>query len=466
MKFFDYLQKVAKSLMMPVIVLPAATLFLRLGSSDLLGQFIGNGTNDNVLRGVGAIAFDHLPLIFAVGVSIGIANDGHGTAVLAAILAFFIIETVGHQWAEWIWNYKGNWEVGTIGGIVAGIVAGEIHNRFKDFQLPDVLGFFAGQRFVPLVTLAVTFGVAGIFGLIWPTMQNGLEGFYGIIKAMPNYIQGGVHVTTERLLLPIGLHHIWNAIVLFAKPGGDFIRFIEQDGGGSMMVGKFVLNMFAIPAIGLALISVAKPENKRKTKSIVYSGILVAFITGITEPIEFLFLWIAPFLYVFYAILAGVFGAITSAIGALHGFGFSASLIDFFLNYGIATNPWYPMLIGIIAAPIFYFSFRFLILKYNIQTLGRGDNKVEEVKVTPQKNKWEEKAKIIVKALGGKANIVTITSCATRLRAKLKDSAKVDVNLAKSAGAIAVTKPTKTSCQVIIGPNAQFYMNEISKLIK
>ena len=466
MKFFDYLQRVGKSLMMPVAVLPAAALFLRFGSSDLLGQFIGSGTDDNVLRGVGEIAFAHMPLIFAAGVSIGIANDGHGTAVLAAILAFYTINTVGHQWAKWIYSYKGNWDIGTLGGIIAGIIAGEMYNRFKDFQLPDFLAFFAAKRFVPMVTLAVAFLVSGIFGLIWPTMQNGVEGFYAIVKTTPNYIQGGIHVTTERLLLPFGLHHIWNAIVLFAKPGGDFTRFIEQDGGGVMMVGKFVLNMFALPAVALAMISVARPENKKQTKSIMYSGILVTFLTGITEPIEFLFLWVAPFLYIFYAFLAGIFGAITSATGALHGFGFSASFIDFFLNYGIAKDPWYPIIIGVISAPVFYFSFRYLILKFNIQTPGRGTDEVQEVMVSQGKTKWLEKSQIVVKALGGKGNIVSITSCATRLRAKLKDSSKVDVNMAKSGGAIAVTKPTKTSAQVIIGPNVQYYMNQISKLIK
>ncbi len=466
MKAFAYLQKIGKSLMIPVAVLPAATLFFRLGSQDLLGQFFNLQSNDNVLHSVGKIAFDNLALIFAVGVAIGIANDGNGIAALAAILAFFTINIVGKQWAEWVYNFKGNWEIGTFGGIIAGIMAGEMYNRFKNFKPPDFLGFFGAERFVLISTLGFSFLLAGLFGMIWPTLQGGVEDFYNIIKATPNFVQGGVHVATERLLIPIGLHHIWNAVVLFAKPGGDFIRFMEQDGGGAMMVGKFVINMFALPGIALAIIATAKKENKKQVKTLMYSAILVTFATGITEPIEFTFLWIAPFLYIFYAFLAGFFGAITAATGALHGFGFSAGFIDFILNYGIAKNPLYPIFIGVIAFPVFYFSFRYLILKYDVKTPGRKDKEIEQIQIKDSKTKWLKKAEVIIASLGGKNNIVQITSCATRLRVKVKNSAKINVKLAQSAGAIAVTKPSKTSIQVVIGPNVQFYMNEISQLLK
>ena len=470
MKIFAYLQKVGKSLMMPVAVLPAAALFLRFGSADLLGQFMGG--DNNVLRKVGEIAFAQMPLIFAAGVAIGISDDGHGAAVLAAILSFFTLNVVGEQWAKTIWSdFSGKWDIGTLGGITAGIIAGEMYNRFKNFQLPEILSFFAAKRFVPMVTLALSFFVAAIFGLVWPSLQNGVSSFYQLIQSTPNFVQGGVHVTTERLLIPFGLHHIWNAIVLFADPGGDAFRFFKGEAGsGVMMVGKFVLNMFALPAVAFAMISTAKPEKRNETKSIMITGILITFVTGITEPIEFLFLWVAPLLYIYYAFLAGIFGAITSATGALHGFGFSASLIDFILNYGISTNPWYPMLIGVVSVPVFYFSFRYLILKFDIKTPGRGDDDDDDSSTSKtsfaKKGDYLAKSQSILEALGGTANVVEATSCATRIRLTLVDSSKINVKLAKSAGVIEVTKPSKTSAQLIIGPTVQFYMNEFSKLIK
>ena len=263
MKVFAYLQKLGRSLMLPVAVLPAAALFLRFGSADLLGKYLGG--NDNVLREAGLIAFQYMPLIFAAGVAIGISDDGHGTAVLSAILAFYTLNQVGAQWAKMFYGaVPESWDIGTLGGVIAGVIAGETYNKYKNIKLPDIFAFFAAKRFVPMATLFFSVLIAIVFGGIWPTFQNGIASFYTSVASLPKPGQTFVYITTERLLIPFGLHHILNALFIFDAQFGDSIRFFKgMPGAGYIMAGAYPLKMFILPGLAAAFVVTAKKQNKK-----------------------------------------------------------------------------------------------------------------------------------------------------------------------------------------------------------
>ncbi|KKC30476.1 phosphotransferase system IIC component, glucose/maltose/N-acetylglucosamine-specific [Caldanaerobacter subterraneus subsp. pacificus DSM 12653] len=365
MKWLGSLQKLGKALMLPVAVLPAAALLLRLGAPDVF--------NIPFIMQAGAAVFDNLPLIFAVGIAIGFA-EGDGVAALAPAVGYFVL-TKGAT------TINKDINMGVLGGILMGIIAGYLYNRYHDTKLPDFLGFFGGNRFVPIVTAFASIVLALIMGYVWPPIQNG-------IYAVGEWIIGAgalalfVYGVLNRLLIPFGLHHVINSLVWFVfgtfkTPAGkivtgDLNRFFAGDPtAGIFMAGFYPIMMFGLPAAALAMWAAAKPEQRKVVSGVFISAALTSFLTGITEPIEFSFMFLAPVLYVIHALLTGLSLAVTYVLGIKNGFGFSAGLIDYILSYGIATKPLLLLVIGVIYGVVHYVIFYYVITKFNPPTPGR-----------------------------------------------------------------------------------------------
>ncbi len=360
------LQKVGKGLMMPVAVLPAAGLLLRLGQPDVLDwQWMANA---------GDAIFSNLPLLFAVGLSVSLAKDS-GVAGLSGVVAYFVMTKVAVTLNDEI-------NMGVLAGLIAGILAANMYERFKDTKLPDYLGFFGGRRFVPIVTAGAATVLGLIFGFIWPPIQHGIGAVGNWITAS-GALGVGVFGLLNRLLIPLGLHHVINSIVWFMfgeypKPDGtvatgDLWRFFAGDPtAGFFMAGWFPIMMFGLIGAALAMTHTARPENRARVGGIMLSAAFTSFLTGITEPIEFAFMFVAPLLYVIHAVLAGISMAIAQMLDIHHGFTFSAGLIDYVLNYGIASdNAWLLIPIGLVFGVVYYVIFRWAIVRFNIPTPGR-----------------------------------------------------------------------------------------------
>ncbi|MDN5332362.1 MAG: N-acetylglucosamine system or component [Tepidanaerobacteraceae bacterium] len=450
------LQKLGKALMMPIAVMPAAALLLRLGAEDVL--------NIPVIMAGGAAIFDNLPLIFALGVSMGLAG-GAGAAALAGGVGYYVLINVLKAINEEI-------NMGVLGGIITGIVAAQLYNKYKDIKLPDFLGFFGGRRFVPIVTSATMLILGIILGLVWPPIQK-------IIYAAGEWIIGagvlGVFVfgVLNRLLIPFGLHHVINSLVWFVfgeytdaagkVVTGDLHRFFAGDPtAGIFMTGFFPIFLFGLPAACLAMLHEAKDSQKKAVSGVLLSAALTSFLTGITEPIEFSFMFLAPVLYGVHALLTGISLALTYALGIRHGFGFSAGLIDYVLNYGLATKPLLLIPIGIAYGAVYYAIFRYIIRKYDLPTPGRIEGEATETKVTA---KASDRAAKILEGLGGRANIKSIDACITRLRLSVEDEKAVDEELLKKAGATGVMRLGGGNLQVVVGTEAELIAEEIKKML-
>ncbi|BAD39335.1 PTS transporter subunit EIIC [Symbiobacterium thermophilum] len=360
------LQKVGKGLMMPVAVLPAAGLLLRLGQPDVLDwPWMANA---------GDAVFSNLPLLFAVGLSVSLAKDS-GVAGLSGVVAYFVMTNVAV-------TINAEINMGVLAGLIAGILAANMYGRFKDTKLPDYLGFFGGRRFVPIVTAGAATVLGLIFGFIWPPIQHGI-GAVGNWMTAAGAIGVGVFGLLNRLLIPLGLHHVINSIVWFMfgefqKPDGtvatgDLWRFFAGDpSAGFFMAGWFPIMMFGLIGAAFAMTHAARPENRKRVGGIMLSAAFTSFLTGITEPIEFAFMFVAPLLYAIHAVLAGTSMAIAQLLDIHHGFTFSAGLIDFVLNYGIASdNAWLLIPIGLVYGVVYYVVFRWVIVRFNIPTPGR-----------------------------------------------------------------------------------------------
>jgi N-acetylglucosamine PTS system EIICBA or EIICB component len=451
-----FLQRIGKALMLPIAVLPAAALLLRLGQKDLL--------NIPFMAAAGDAIFANLALLFAIGIAVGLAKDGNGAAGLAGAIGYFVL-TKGTVAIDKDIN------MAILGGIISGVVAGLLYNRFHDIKLPEWLGFFAGKRFVPIATAVTMLILAGIFGVIWPPIQSG-------INAIGDWITGagalgaGVFGFLNRLLIPIGLHHVLNSLVWFVfgeynGATGDLNRFFAGDPtAGTFMTGFFPVMMFGLPAAAFAMIAAAKKERRKAVTGMLIGLAFTSFLTGITEPIEFLFMFIAPVLYGIHAALTGISMALSVALGIHHGFGFSAGAIDYFLNFGIAQKPVLLALIGVVYAILYFVIFYFLIIKLDIKTPGREDIVLEAEGTTGQGGSVQhvELAKQYLTALGGKENLENLDNCITRLRLKVKDMDSVDEATLKQLGAKGVIKLNKTDLQVIVGTDVEFIANEMKKM--
>jgi PTS system N-acetylglucosamine-specific IIC component len=384
------LQKFGRSLMLPIAALPAAALLLRLGQPDLLGaDGLGWDRVAPVIGAAGNAIFAHLPLLFAVGIAIGIARKSDGSTALAAVVGYLVFEGVGDAMSPYVLGAAAEGaeqeliNYGVLGGIVMGLVSGWLWHRYHRISLPPYLAFFGGRRFVPILAALAAIVISVLMSLLYTWFDAGITSLGDWVTE--NTVLGGfVYGTLNRLLIPLGLHHIlnnppWFILGEFTKSDGtvvhgDILRFLAGDPtAGTFMSGFFPIMMFALPAACLAIWHEAKPQNRKLVGGIMFSVALTAFLTGVTEPIEFAFMFVAWPLYIAHAVLTGLSLAITNALGVHMGFGFSAGLFDFLLNWNIGTNPWIIIPLGLGFAVVYYFLFRFVIRKWNLRTPGREE---------------------------------------------------------------------------------------------
>jgi PTS system N-acetylglucosamine-specific IIC component len=394
------MQRIGRSLMLPVAVLPAAALLVRFGQGDMLGKesfptFITKLAG-YMAAGGGAI-LDNMPLLFAVGIAIGFAKKADGSTALAAVTGYLVFQKVLATFTDSnlpkvaavvdgkIVMNEAPVNAGVLGGVVMGVVVALLYQKFYRTKLPDWAGFFGGRRLVPILSAFAGLAVGIVFGYIWPVLGTGLHNL-GEWLVGSGAAGAGIFGVANRALIPVGMHHLLNSFPWlqageFDGKHGDIARFLAGDpNAGQFMTGFFPIMMFALPAACLAIVHCARPERRKVVGGMMLSLALTSFVTGVTEPIEFTFMFIAPVLYVIHAVLTGVSMALTWALGMKDGFGFSAGAIDFLLNLGIASNPWGLALVGLCFAAVYYVVFRFAITKFNLPTPGReSDDELAEL---------------------------------------------------------------------------------------
>lgn len=460
-KALGFLQKFGKALMVPVAVMPAAALLLRLGQPDVL--------NWPWMAAAGSAIFDNLAIIFAIGVAIGLAEENNGVAGLAAYIGYYVLTKVAVTFNKDI-------NMGVLAGFISGIVAALLYNKYKATKLPDFLGFFGGRRFVPIITSFASLILGVISGIVWPFIQDAINAF-GNAVANLGAVGAFFFGLLNRLLIPFGLHHVVNSLFWFQfgqftdKAGkvvtGDLNRFFAGDpAAGTFMTGFFPIMMFALPAACLAMIATAKKENKKAVTGMLLGIAFTSFLTGITEPIEFSFMFLAPALYAIHAVLTGVAGAVTYLLGMKCGFGFSAGFIDYALNFGISTNPIGLLIVGLIFGVIYYFIFVYFIKKFDLPTPGRLEEEFSASLSGLSTAELKVKAAEILEAIGGKANVDSLDACITRIRLTAKDGSKVDEGALKRAGASGVMKMGSNNFQIVVGTVADPLASHIKSLMK
>jgi PTS system N-acetylglucosamine-specific IIC component len=447
---FNLLQKVGKALMTPIAVLPVAAILLRFGFGDI--PFI-TGEFAHIMKVSGEAIFSNLDMLFAVGIAYGLAKNNDGAAALAGAVGVLISKAVYLE-------IDPKLNMGVFIGIIIGVLAGFLYNRFHTIKPPEFLGFFGGKRFVPIVTALSAIVVGVLAGYFWHYAQSGIDAFSNSIIGL-NEVGGFLYGTLNRLLIPLGLHHILNSVFLFqvgeysyVKDGvslvanGDLHRFFAGDPtAGVYMAGFYVTMMFGLPAMALAIYATTPKEQKTKAGAILFGVALTSFLTGITEPLEFLFLFVAPLLFLAHAILTGLAVASAYLLDIHHGYGFSAGFIDYIINYKLAKNPLLILPLGLLFAFI-YFVLTYYIIKifnYQIFTDDRANN--EEV--------CSNEAQAFIDALGGRENIISTDACITRLRMQVKNSKDLDEEAFKKLGAKGVIKPNATTIQVVLGTKAE-----------
>ncbi|MGM9668134.1 MAG: PTS transporter subunit EIIC [Faecousia sp.] len=487
-----FLQKLGKSLMLPVAALPICGILTGLGYA-LAPAFMGaSGATSGFayvlgvfLIKAGCALIDNIALLFVIGVGVGMADDGDGAAALASLVSWLMITTllstgtVSILFPKLVESSTNTVAFNKIQNpfiaILSGLIGALCYNKFKGTQLPDVLAFFSGKRCVAIVTGLVSIVVSAILLVVWPIVFGALVALgQGIAKL--DYIGVGIYAFLNRLLIPTGLHHALNNVFWFDTIGlGDLSHFWAGETSadvswslGMYMAGFFPCMMFGIPGAALAMIQTAKTNKRKVAIGIVGSAAIVAFLLGLTEPFEFAFMFLAPVLYLIYALLYGVIAAITVALGFRGGFCFSGGAIDLVLSSQLpaAAKTWLIIPIGIVTFVIFYLVFLFAIKKWDLKTPGREDDQEEELKIELATNDFTAMASIILEGCGGKQNIASIDNCVTRLRLEVKDRLLVDEKKIKSSGAAGVIRPGKTSVQVVIGTKVQFVADEFKKLCK
>ncbi|MDQ0221145.1 PTS glucose transporter subunit IICBA [Peribacillus cavernae] len=503
-KLFGVLQKVGKALMLPVAILPAAGILLAFGNAlqnptliDIAPFLDNNGVEmvASVMENAGNIIFSNLALLFAVGVAIGLAG-GDGVAGLAAIIGFLIMNvtmgTVLGIDAKDIENSKEFASVlgiptlstGVFGGIIVGIIAAYMYNRFFEIELPSYLGFFAGKRFVPIITAASAVILGLIMIVIWPPIQHGLNAFSENMLGANLTLSAFIFGVIERSLIPFGLHHIfyspfWFEFGSYTNEAGQIVKgdqaiFMAQikDGvqsltAGTFMVGKFPFMMFGLPAAALAIYHEARPERKKIVGGLMASAALTSFLTGITEPLEFSFLFVAPVLFGIHAIFAGLSFMTMHLLDVKIGMTFSGGLIDYVL-FGLInpqTNAWLVIPVGLVLAVIYYFGFRYAIRKFNLKTPGREVETEEDyAEAEVPAGQAGSLAGDILVAMGGQQNIAHLDACITRLRVSVNDVKDVDKNQLKKLGAAGVLE-VGNNIQAIFGPRSETIKGQMKEIM-
>ncbi|GAA03599.1 MULTISPECIES: N-acetylglucosamine-specific PTS transporter subunit IIBC [Photobacterium] len=484
MNILGYFQKVGKALMVPVAVLPAAAILMGIGYWIDPNGWGANSALAAFLIKAGAAIIDNMSVLFAVGVAYGMSKDKDGAAALSGFVGFLVVTTLLAPGAvAQIQGIDPSAVPAAFGkinnqfvGILVGIVSAELYNRFSSVELHKALAFFSGKRLVPILTSVAGIVIAGILMFIWPSIYGGLVHFGESIQGMGS-VGAGIYAFFNRLLIPVGLHHALNSVFWFDVAGiNDIPNFL---GGaksiaegtatpgitGMYQAGFFPIMMFGLPGAALAMYHTAKAKNKERVASLLLAAGFASFFTGVTEPLEFAFMFLAPVLYVIHAALAGLSVYIAASMQWIAGFGFSAGLVDMFLS---SRNPlavqWYMLIVqGIAFFFIYYFVFRFAIVKFNLKTPGREDDE-EETSAAAGSAETGELAKQYLKALGGHGNLENIDACITRLRLTLKDSSLANEKTLKALGAMGVVKLGSNNLQVILGPLAEIVAGEMKKI--
>jgi PTS system N-acetylglucosamine-specific IIC component len=459
---FAGVQQLGRALMLPIAVLPVAGLLLRLGQGDLLGI--------PVMAQAGDAIFGNLPLIFAIGVAVGFAKENNGTAGLAGAIGHLVLVAV-------LKAVDAKINMGVLAGILSGLSAGLLYNRYKDIALPSYLAFFGGKRFVPIVTGFAMLLAGVVLANVWPPVQ-------GAIDTVGHWLIGAgevglfIYGALNRLLIVTGLHHILNSLVWFVFGSfpdpqvagkvatGDLNRFFAGDpNAGMFMTGFFPVMMFGLPAACLAMYRAARPQNRAAVGGVLLSMALTAMLTGVTEPVEFSFMFLAPMLYGIHAVLTGVSMALMHALDVRLGFTFSAGLFDFLLSAGKGHNALLVLPVGLAYFAVYYGMFTFFIRKYDLMTLGREETPIAAESASSS-GAGSERARAFVSALGGAGNLISIDACTTRLRLQVADNGRVDEAALRALGARGLIKPAAGSVQVVLGPQADMVAEEMRTAVR
>ncbi|MBE6072461.1 MAG: PTS glucose transporter subunit IIB [Clostridium butyricum] len=555
----QYLQRIGKAIMLPIAALPIAGILLGVG-----GALLGISGLENapavyqpliafvnipvvtailtVMNDIGNIVFGNLPILFAVGVAVGLAKKDKGTAALASVFGFIVMnqvistlltlgvtqlgaltpDNVG-EYGTYVTTNLGIFtlNMSVFGGIITGIVTAILHDRFHEIQLPQIIGFFSGSRFVPIVTAVTMAFVGGILAFAWPVVQNGIGVIANLVRDA-GFIGTFLFGLIERALIPFGLHHVFYTPFWFGSfvegqilvngtwqtvAGANTAYFTQLssmtdlvgasaetmstivNGTTRFMAGKFPFMMFGLPAAAFAMYRAAAPSKRKTVGSLLLAAAITSLLTGITEPLEFTFIFVAPVLYGVHCVLAGLSFMLMDIFRVFIGMTFSGGLIDFSLfgllpaGAGVPTRWFMVLLVGVIYAVVYYFLFLFMIKKFNLKTPGRDESE-EEIKLYSKadyqakngagegkasssngaKGEIAEKAPAVLEALGGEPNIVSVDACITRLRVEVKDKSKVDKNKLKSLGAAGVME-VGNGIQAIFGAKADGYKNAINDIL-
>lgn len=466
MNILGFFQRLGRALQLPIAVLPVAALLLRFGQPDLL--------NVPFIAQAGGAIFDNLALIFAIGVASSWSKDNAGSAALAGAVGYFVMTKA-------MVTINPEINMGVLAGIITGLVAGAVYNRWAGIKLPDFLSFFGGKRFVPIATGFFCLILAAIFGYVWPPVQHAIHsGGEWIVSA--GALGSGIFGFINRLLIPTGLHQVLNTIAWFqigeftnaagAVFHGDINRFYAGDGtAGMFMSGFFPIMMFGLPGAALAMYLAAPKARRPMVGGMLLSVAITAFLTGVTEPLEFLFMFLAPLLYLLHAVLTGISLFIATALGIHAGFSFSAGAIDYVLMYSLpaaSKNVWMLLVMGVVFFFVYFLLFRAVIRMFNLKTPGREDKAADVVTEEANSNTEEgltQLATSYIAAVGGTDNLKAIDACITRLRLTVGDSAKVNDAACKRLGASGVVKLNKQTIQVIVGAKAESIGDEMKKVV-
>lgn len=466
MNIFGFFQRLGRALQLPIAVLPVAALLLRFGQPDLL--------NVPFIAQAGGAIFDNLALIFAIGVASSWSKDNAGSAALAGAVGYFVMTKA-------MVTINPEINMGVLAGIITGLVAGAVYNRWAGIKLPDFLSFFGGKRFVPIATGFFCLILAAIFGYVWPPVQHAIHsGGEWIVSA--GALGSGIFGFINRLLIPTGLHQVLNTIAWFqigeftnaagAVFHGDINRFYAGDGtAGMFMSGFFPIMMFGLPGAALAMYLAAPKARRPMVGGMLLSVAITAFLTGVTEPLEFLFMFLAPLLYLLHAVLTGISLFIATALGIHAGFSFSAGAIDYVLMYSLpaaSKNVWMLLVMGVVFFFVYFLLFSAVIRMFNLKTPGREDKAADVVTEEANSNTEEgltQLATSYIAAVGGTDNLKAIDACITRLRLTVGDSAKVNDAACKRLGASGVVKLNKQTIQVIVGAKAESIGDEMKKVV-
>lgn len=445
--------------MTPIAVLPVAALLLRLGFGDIF-----DGEVALIMKSAGEAIFSNLDLLFGIGIAYGLAKNNDGAAALSGAIGVLIAKAV-------YLSIDKDINMGVFVGIIIGVLAGTLYNRYHDIKLPEFLGFFGGKRFVPIITALSAVGVGVLAGYFWHFAQSGIDAFSNAIIGLEE-VGTFIYGTLNRLLIPLGLHHILNSVFWFQlgeytylKDGvefvanGDLHRFFAGDTtAGIYMSGFYVVMMFGLPAMAYA-IYLNTPKGSRKKVGAILAGVaFTSFLTGITEPLEFLFLFAAPLLFLLHALLTGLALAVAQLLDIHAGFGFSAGFIDYVINYKLATNPLLILPLGALFALIYFVSAYYTIKIFKLKIFGEETD--------TESTEQNSEAKAFIAALGGKDNIVDTDACITRLRMSVKDSIMLTDTDFTALGAKGIIRPNTTSIQIVLGTKAESIAEAIKESLK